>query len=205
MFSSWEEDLVLVKKDSGEKVPFIAFSVESEMIYIHDPADKLPIDEGDTIERTLPNGLTEEYVVLDRGYNVGANGTEYQAKVVKKKRIALEREANGNTYYVVGSPGAHVNVLSHDSSQSSLSVDQSHQKLVLNEAALFNELRDTLRGATLDAQTSKKLFQATDAMEKAVGKRTFATKYKAFIGLAADHLTLVAPFIPALTKLLGGP
>ena len=39
-------------------------------------------------------------------------------------------------------------------------------------------------------------------MQAAAGTRSFVDRYKEFITLAADHVTVFAPFLPALTQLL---
>jgi len=48
------------------------------------------------------------------------------------------------------------------------------------------------------------LLAGLEAMEKAHKTPEFLTRYADFIRLAADHMTIVAPFIPALTALLSG-
>jgi hypothetical protein len=42
-----------------------------------------------------------------------------------------------------------------------------------------------------------------DELEEAKGKNSFTQKYQEFIASAADHVTILAPFIPALTQMLG--
>jgi hypothetical protein len=41
-----------------------------------------------------------------------------------------------------------------------------------------------------------------DALKAAEGKPTFGERYREFVASAADHMTLLAPFLPALTALL---
>jgi hypothetical protein len=41
-------------------------------------------------------------------------------------------------------------------------------------------------------------------MEKAHKTPDFVTRYSNFIALAAKHMTIISPFIPALTALLTG-
>jgi len=63
------------------KIPEIAAFVQSEIIFINDAS--LPIEEGDEIERILPNGLIEIYVV-----KIGVISQNpphhYQVKAIKK-------------------------------------------------------------------------------------------------------------------------
>jgi hypothetical protein len=39
-------------------------------------------------------------------------------------------------------------------------------------------------------------------LEKAQGTKLFAERYTDFISAAANHMTIIAPFIPALSELL---
>jgi len=41
-------------------------------------------------------------------------------------------------------------------------------------------------------------------MEAAKGTSGFTQKYQNFIASAANHMTVLAPFIPALTQMLAG-
>ena len=54
----------------------------------------------------------------------------------------------------------------------------------------------------LESTVERLLIRNVDAMQSAVGTKTFAEHYKEFIAAAADHMELVAPFLPALTQLL---
>jgi hypothetical protein len=39
-------------------------------------------------------------------------------------------------------------------------------------------------------------------MENSVGQKTFLQKYSEFVALAANHVTIFAPLLPALTQFL---
>jgi hypothetical protein len=41
-------------------------------------------------------------------------------------------------------------------------------------------------------------------LEQETGRQGFARKYAEFMALAADHMEVLGPFIPALTQLLIG-
>jgi hypothetical protein len=48
----------------------------------------------------------------------------------------------------------------------------------------------------------QRLREAIDAMQASAGTRSVLERYKDFIALAADHVTVFALFLPALTQLL---
>jgi hypothetical protein len=48
------------------------------------------------------------------------------------------------------------------------------------------------------------ILNSLDEMEAAKGTGGFTQKYQNFIATAANHMSVLAPFIPALTQMLGG-
>ena len=67
---------------------------------------------------------------------------------------------------------------------------------------LFDNLRGAIRTSISDPELSETLMHCVEAMEAAAGTRTFADRYKDFIALAADHISVFGPFLPALTQFL---
>jgi len=65
-FSELKKDIVKLRKQNGETYENIKADVQPKKIFIDDAS--LPIEEGDIIERTLPNGLIEQFRVIDRGF-----------------------------------------------------------------------------------------------------------------------------------------
>ena len=95
-------------------------------------------------------------------------------------------------YNLIG-PNARVNIQSSDSSTNVVSAES---------AVLFDNLREAIQKSSLDSTVAQELLQNVNAMQSAAGTKTFGGRYKEFIAVAADHMTLVAPFLPALTQLL---
>jgi hypothetical protein len=85
-----KDDVNLVKSD-GQEITGIKAMVQSNLIIVGDGS--LPIEEGDTITRQLPNGLMEYYLVIDRGFfpKRGTNPDHYQVKVKKQAANTLKR------------------------------------------------------------------------------------------------------------------
>jgi hypothetical protein len=46
------------------------------------------------------------------------------------------------------------------------------------------------------------LLSHADELERAQGTPSYLERYKAFVDLAAAHVAVIAPFLPALTQLL---
>lgn len=73
---------------------------------------------------------------------------------------------------------------------------------IKNSEKIFSELRKAIESGVADESLRKQLLEYNAAMETSVGKPTFFKKYSDFIALAANHMQLIGPYIPALTKLI---
>jgi hypothetical protein len=95
--------------------------------------------------------------------------------------------------YNLNGPNARVNIQSMDSSTNVVNVES---------AALFDKLRNAIKESVKDADDISRLSEKVEAMQAAAGTKSFARTYQEFVSVAADHLTLFLPFLPALTQLL---
>ena len=93
----------------------------------------------------------------------------------------------------------------HLSDQSRInyqSVDQSTNTVGVNVSELFQEIREAIEGGVLAAAERKEILRSLDELQAAHGSSRFMAKYQSFIAAAANHVTIIAPFIPPLTTLL---
>ncbi|MFR9627455.1 MAG: hypothetical protein SNJ31_06890 [Rikenellaceae bacterium] len=67
------------------------------------------------------------------------------------------------------------------------------------EKAIFNEIRH-LVNTQMAASTT--IIEALDELERNYGQSSFKDKYTDFIAAAANHITILAPFIPVLTDMI---
>lgn len=90
MLSSVPTEDVVLHKMSGEVVRGIRAVVEPKTVFIDDA--KINIEEGDFFERYLPNGSTEIYRVIERGFykGMGSIPDHYQTKVEKTNAVAMK-------------------------------------------------------------------------------------------------------------------
>jgi len=95
------------------------------------------------------------------------------------------------TYNLSGT-GARVNVNSTDSSINVISTEVSK---------VFSQAREAVSQIP-DPIARQEIERAVDEMEQAHGSSNFLQKYQTFITSAANHMTLLAPIIPVITKLL---
>lgn len=187
----FNKDIISLHKQNGEIIENIRSTVQPDMIFVDD--SKVLIEEGDHFVRKLSNGLTETYIVLDRGFYEKSPGfkAHYQCKV--KKTTSRELEQNSHTYYNVQGNNAKININTTDNSNNVVNVSPEN---------LFNEIRKTINEGILNREERRIILDATDELEEAQNTSGFIEKYQRFIGLATSHMELVTPFIPALTQLL---
>jgi len=184
-------DHVTLLKSDGTRHEKIPAHVQPRTIFIDNAS--VPIEEGDRILRTLPNKFVESYLVEDRGFYPATGGfsDHYQVKV--RKESAPPSNVTSIVYNLHG-PNSRVNIHSADSSTNVVNISETN---------LFVKLREALQSIE-DLERREVLLGSVDEMEKAKGTPGFAAKYRNFIAQAADHMTLLQPFIVPLTQLISG-
>lgn len=130
-------DKVDLLKLNGDVYKDIKSCVQTNVILIDDIS--IPIEEGDSLIRILPNDMYENYIVEDRGFisGVGKIQSHYQVKV-KKENIYKEKAANSpvnNFYGDINNSQIQQNV---QNSSQTMSTNESYDKK--------NELQKWLKG-----------------------------------------------------------
>lgn len=187
------KDIVTVIDQAGKTRGQIRAVVEKNRIFTQDAS--LLIEEGDTIERDLPHGrketLSVEHVQFWGGLRASKNF--YEITTRKPNSSANRPSEPGVSVYVNDSPNTRVNLNSVDSSNNVVS-------LQANE--VFQQTRHLLETWVADSEERTGLLQSVKEMEAAHETEDFITKYKDFMELAANHMAVLTPVIPALAALL---
>ena len=89
---------------------------------------------------------------------------------------------------------ARVNIQSDNSSINISSVTNEE---------LFAGIASAINGHVANVEQRTEMLDKLDALKRADDK-TVGERYREFIATAADHMTLLTPFLPALTALLIG-
>ncbi len=97
-----------------------------------------------------------------------------------------------NIYNLQGAQ-SRVNIQSNDLSTNVSSV---------TEPELFSKIRSELSQGIRDEEALREVLTKLDELESANGSKSFLSKYQDFINAAAAHMTILAPFLPALTQML---
>lgn len=144
----------------------------------------------DEIRRALPNGQEEAFIVRDPKYFAGGPfGSHYQISV--SRRGQFQKHSGGNYSISVTGPNSRVNVHSKDSSVNIAGAEQT-----------FEGIRLALEADGLPIEKLIEVETKLAEMSAAKDKSTFAKAYQSLVGTVANHITVVAPFLPTLTDLM---
>jgi hypothetical protein len=186
------DKVTLVKKDGTVVRKGIPASVQPNQVFIFEHT--LPIDVGDHLLRELPSGLVDDFIVDDPGFMSGLMGgipQHFQTKVHRSDQPA-------------GQPQTIINNIVGDHAKVNInSTDNSTTYITSNSETLFTEMLKAL--AQIETKSERENIAATIAAMSAASERqdgTFLSKYQDFIAAAANHMTILAPFLPALSSLL---
>src|ERR1700682_1955764 len=186
MLDHFKSDLKIVSPE-GNVRSIERGLVDSKQIIIENTRAVILV--GDEIRRTLPNGMEETFEVLDPTCFTGSLA-HYEVKYRRKR--TFQSGTGGNFIFNVSGPNARVNFNSHD---------QSHN--VITGDNVFAELKQKIEKEISDSEERSRLLTAIDGLERNTSNRpAYTTAYQNFIALAANHMTLIAPFLPAITNLL---
>lgn len=184
---------VLYKRD-GSEIPFKGLLAGGK-IFTFDAG--LPVEDNEIVERALPNGKSERYIVLDTGFHskVGRISDHFQMVVQKENAVAAPSHlptAGVTNIYNVQGPNARVNLHS---------VDSSYNLANIGETELFEKMRSAIESGVLDGAQKGQLLAAVKELEESAGSPAFAERFQKLLAGAADCMTILVPFLPALGQL----
>ena len=115
---------------------------------------------------------------------------------IERRRLMLENKEQPsagvtNVYHIHGNPRWNTN-----------STDNSVNVVVTSHEQVFTDLRKQIESGVPVGTEQKDILERLTALEQAKESRSFGQRYAEFISVAANHMALVAPFIPALTEML---
>lgn len=112
-------------------------------------------------------------------------------RMKEAERLQQAERAASHTIHVSG-PNARVNLHSTDHSTNT----------VVSNNSVFNQLHEAVDTGVLEDGERTRLKTLIAEMEAAKDQKSFTAAYQAFIASAANHMTILAPMLPALTHLI---
>lgn len=107
---------------------------------------------------------------------------------IEKGEMPVEKEPS----ITFGPISGKVNINSTDNSTN----------ITVNSSPIFASITDAISNSSIEVQEKAQLLARIDAMKQAEGKPAFLDRYKEFMQNAANHMSVISPFIPALTSLI---
>jgi hypothetical protein len=187
-------DRVALVKKNGVRTENIKASVQRGHIRTFDTT--IDVEDGDYIERIIPNGRVERYLILDTGYNPSLKEipASYNMKV-KKDSALVENKSSSSIVYTIHGPNARINISSTDASINVSSV---------NESELFDKMKEAVIVGIENETDQQAILKSIAAMQAEIGQKSFVYRYKEFVSVVADHIGILGPYMPALTQWLTG-
>lgn len=153
----------------------------------------LTVFVGDEIRRKLPNGTDEAFEVVDPKYFDDFHGIPAHFQVDVRRKGTFEAGKGGNYSIHVSGPNARVNLHSTDQSTN-----------MASRGDIFGDMATAIQNGVQDEDSRLAIIQAIALMKEQQGKSGFQDSYRNFMSLAADHLGVILPFLPALAGMLPG-
>ncbi|GAB2025952.1 hypothetical protein OfM1_20250 [Lactovum odontotermitis] len=192
MFSDLPQAKLKLRKKNGEEFDFSA-NLQTNRLFTD--IQSIPFEDGDMIERILPTGVLEMYHIVDIGYKEEDGygfPSHYQMKIEKSPKSESNTISfSGKQVTLDASNGGQINIQSGNN--NSLNV-----VLTSDEENRFTELMTRIE----KIEDNEDIYQKCLQMKNAVGTESFSEKYNQFIQTTANHMTIIAPFIPFLSSLL---
>jgi hypothetical protein len=115
------------------------------------------------------------------------------AVTVQTIRAKFDAQSTDIRDVFLSGANTRVNIGSEDSSQNIVNITPDD---------LFRELRASLEAQVQDAEARGRLLIKLEELERAQGTPSLGERYVRFMAAAADHATVLGPYLPALAQLL---
>lgn len=166
----------------------MAVNIRDEVIQgmnqiIHAPTDDTLVGLPALTTTLYPGLLAQE---------VGISAAWVKTQIDRRRLMAKKNEGSTIIYNVQGD-NARWNVGSTDNSVNI--VTKSNDEF-------FTMLRDRIESAVPEGDQRKVILQKLAALQESHGQPSFAQRYTDFMAAAANHITVIVPFVPALTEML---
>ena len=138
-------------------------------------------------------------------YTFGGNYSGVISVTLKGKNYFADKERRIEEIIVLGNDAFVVNNINQQyniSDTCKVNIDSSDTSTTYQISVNDLSMLDTIRTLARDLDNSAEIIAALDQMQENVGKKSFADKYNNFIQSIANHMTIFAPFIPALSSWL---
>jgi hypothetical protein len=174
---------------TGDLITTTKAAILPQKIVVFDTS--IAINVGDEVRRRLPSGQDEAFEVTDPTFFQKFHDTNAHYQLKYRRKGTFPHGAGGNYTFHVSGNNTRVNIASRDQSTN-----------VVVKGDVFGNLETALRGGVQDAGKLNELLEAIEQMRREQRKPGFALAYQKFVSICADHIGIVAPFLPALATFI---
>lgn len=196
MISAHHSERIRIVKNDGQVIEGVRALLDADGKHMHIRVKNLPrdvnIDDGDILERLLPNDKAIRYTILDAGYRPGHISIPARY-ICRIEKVGLSsKDQSATIIYNLSGNNSRLYQGSIDNSTNNVQADSSDQ--------LFNDLINAVSQSITD---NTELLAIISEMKGNQNNSKFISSYQKFMTSAADHMTVITPFLPALSRLLG--
>jgi hypothetical protein len=130
--------------------------------------------------------------------DLGSGGHRYVGGPPATRKLAMQWVRMKDAERVKGR--THVNVSGQNARVNIGSTDQSTNVAIAGN--LFASIREAISTQIHDPEERATVTRLLDRTEAAKDKASFLSAYQILIAAVADHMTVLSPFLPALTQLI---
>ena len=174
---------------TGQLIATTKAAILPQNIIIFDTS--IPINVGDEIRRKLPSGQDETFEVTDPTFFQEFHGTKAHYQLKYRRKGTFPHGAGGNYTVQVTGSNSRVNIGSTDRSTN-----------IVVEGDVFGNLTAALRKDVRPGPELDRLVAAIEEMRAQQKTPSFASAYQKFVSISADHIGIIAPFLPALANFI---
>jgi hypothetical protein len=140
---------------------------------------------------SAPFGLESQYPrMVAQAVGLSANPVKTE---IDRSWLMTKKESSPTTNYYVQGENARVNVNT---------TDNSVNVVMESREEFFGTLQQRIESGVPERGERRKILDALTVLRESHGKPSFAQSYTDFMAAAANHITVIVPFIPALTEML---
>ena len=142
--------------------------------------------------KATPGGLPAvDYFPRELEDNIPLSSHAFRVEI-DRRRLMSKKQSVTNVYHVYG----------HNARWNNNSNDHSVNVVSISTDQVFANLRQELKSRIPASDELTDILTKLNALEEAQESPSFAKRYTEFIATAANHVQLIAPFLPALAELL---
>jgi hypothetical protein len=177
--------VTLVKKETGQRIEQIKAHVQPDFILI--PDGSVPVEEEDVVERVLRNGLTERFIIVDRGYFEANRTTAAHYQMTVRKESSTKPVSQTHINYNIS--GANSRVTNGNDNSTNI---------IDNSTSQFSVFRDMIKKeVTLDVDRDE-ILKKLDELERSSNKRGGLEVLGKLASMAVKYAPLIAGLLPRL-------